>query len=321
VTGTWRETGSKLIRWGRRLAPPVISIGLVTWLVWKITPAKLWQAVETPAFPWLVLATAVQVLVLFCWDTVCVWWLFSVPDRRLPFRLVFRARVDTVIWAAINLEIGQAAFAWRLARITDDSVKRTLGRCLLLGMFDTGTLQSLALAGSFLTDEPFIRHYLRWVCVVIVGGLLGVAAVLKLLPRRWYGWLAAQSWAHWLAWWTWRDAVTLWALRLVMFLLVLAYAWVALLLCGFPAGFREVFGVIPFVIVAEALPGTGGLGERETALVYLLDPVGDHRAVLLCLGLTWSLVTILGRVLIGLAGWLLPHRERETRIPVAAAQH
>jgi hypothetical protein len=302
----WRDVGARLLRYGRWVAPPVISVALVTWLIWKVTPRKLADAAATPAFPWLVAASVAQLLVLFVWDTVCVWWLFSRPDRRLPFRTVFRARVDTVIWSAINLEVGQAAFAWRLARATDDSVQRSLGRCLLLALFDTGTLQGLALAGSFLVDEPLIR-WLRWVCAAIVAGLLLLVVVLKLLPARWYGALAAKDWARWLTWWTWRDAVILWALRLGMFLLMLAYAWVALAVCGIPVGIRTVLGVVPFVLVAEALPGTAGLGERETALVYLLHPAPEQRGVLLCLGLTWSVVTILGRVAIGLVGWLLPH--------------
>ncbi len=306
----WRDLGSRLLRYGRWLAPPVVSVALVTWLVWTVTPRKLAGAVATPAFPWLVLATLVQMLVLFLWDTVCVWWLFSRPGRRLPFRTVLRARVDTVIWSAVNLDVGQAAFAWRVARATGDSVQRTLGLCLLLALFDLGTLQSLALAGSFLVHEPLIG-WLRWVCAAIVLGLLLLVVVLKLLPARWVRLLAEKDWAHWLAWWTWRDAVVLWALRLVMFLLVLAYAWVALAICGIPTGIRTVLGVVPFVLIAEALPGTGGLGERETALVYLLHPPGDQRAVLLGLGLTWSTLTILGRVAIGLVGWLLPHPDAD----------
>ena len=308
----WRKIGSNLVRYGRWVAPPVISIGLVTWLVWKVTPARLAEAVATPAFPWLVAVSVAQLLVLFVWDTVCVWWLFSLPHRRLSFRTVLRARVDTVIWSAVNLEVGQAAFAWRLARATGDSVQRALGRCLLLALFDAGTLQSLALAGSFLVHEPLIR-WLRWVCVAVVGGLLLLVVVVKLLPERWYRGLAEQDWAHWLTWWTWRDAVILWALRLVMFLLVLAYVWAALAICGIRTGVRTVVGVIPFVLIAESLPGTGGLGERETALMYLLHAGEGRRGVLLCLGLTWSTVIILGRVAIGLVGWLLPHRDQDAQ--------
>jgi hypothetical protein len=304
----WREIGSRLLHYGGWVAPPVISTVLVTWLVWSIGPAQLTEVVATPGFPWLVVVTVVQVFGLFLWDVVGMWWLFARPDRRLPFRTVLRARVDTSLWSAINLEAGQAACAWRLARATNDSVARSVGRCALLFLFDAGTLFSLALATSLLTDEPVIA-WLRWVCAAVVLGLLLLAVALRLLPAGWYRRLAGQDWLQWLSWWTWRDAVILWALRLVMFLLMIVYVWAALAVSGYPIDVRTVVAVTPFVLIAEALPGTAGLGERETALVYLLHPAEGRRAVVLCVGLTWSALVLLGRVAVGLVGWILPHRD------------
>jgi hypothetical protein len=300
-----------LLRYGRWIAPPLVSIALLAWLIWSITPQRLGAAMTTPAFPWLVLATFVQVGVLFLWDTVCVWWLFSLPHRQLSFRTVLRARVDTVIWSAINLEIGQAAFSWRIAKLTDDSLKRTLGRSLLLGIFDTGTLQGLALAGSLLVDEPII-HWLKWISAAIVVGLVLLGTMIRFLPMRWRAKLEQSAWFDWLRWWTWRDSIVLSALRLAMFLLVLLYAWAALVICQMLPDARTVFGVIPFVITAESLPGAAGLGQRETALVYLLHPSDSQRALVLAWGLTWSVGVILGRVAIGLLGWILPHRADPT---------
>jgi hypothetical protein len=102
-----------------------------------------------------------------------------------------------------------------------------------------------------------------------------------------------------------------------MFLLVLIYAWAGLTICRFPVDVRTVVGVIPFVLLAESLPGTGGLGERETALVYLLHAGGEERAVLLRFGLTWSVVVILGRVSIGLISWFLPRRRSQEKSPAS----
>ena len=71
------------------------------------------------------------------------------------------------------------------------------------------------------------------------------------------------------------------------------------------------FGTIPFVILAESLPGTAGLGEREAALILfpgLGGPMTYQQARLLCFGLTWSSVVILGRLAIGLVSRWLPHR-------------
>ncbi len=307
----WRAVWSKVLHYGRWVVPPLISIGLVTWLIWNITPAKLAHVISSGIFPWLLLATLVQLIVLFLWDTFCLWWLFSQPDRHLSRRKVLRARADSVLWSAINLEIGQGVFAWRLAKLTGDSVKVAIGRCLLLTLFDFGTLQSLALVGSFLKPDPLIQT-LRWICVGSVFGLLILVVILRFLPDRWRQWLEQKDWSGWLKWWDWRDSLMLVALRLIMFLLVLVYAGVCLMICRFPADVRTVVGVIPFVLLAESLPGTGGLGERETALVYLLHPAAGQEAVLLTFGLTWSTVIILGRVAIGLVSSLLPQaKEKE----------
>jgi hypothetical protein len=101
---SWRQLGSRLVR---HVLPVVVSVGLVTWLIWSITPQKLYQAFTTSAWPWLVVATVVQLVVLFLWDTFSLWWLFSQPDRRSPFAVVLRARTNSILWSAINLEIGQ----------------------------------------------------------------------------------------------------------------------------------------------------------------------------------------------------------------------
>ena len=309
---TWREIGSFLWRRGKQLFPVVLSGGLITWLVWHITPQRLLAAFAEVDWPWLVVATVVQVVVLFLWDTVCVWWLFSQPDQPLSWRMVFRIRCDTVIWSAINLEIGQAAFAWQLAKQCAMPVSGTLSRCVLLSLFDIAALFSLALFGSFVRSTPMTAP-LRWVCVGVLAGLMLLVLVLKLLPDRWRDWLAAKPWAGWLGWFDWRRGVVLWVLRQIMFLLVVAYAGVGLAICRVPMDAATVVGIIPFVIIAESLPGTAGMGEREAALVYLYPAGDEYAAVLLSFGLVWSIVVILGRVLIGLVSWYVPHRPSSGR--------
>jgi hypothetical protein len=256
---------------GRRAGPAVISVGLVSWIVWKVSPREIAAALSTSAWPWLVLATVVQLVVLFLWDTLSLWWLFSQPDRWLPFRAVLRPRTDSALWTAINLEVGRGVFAWELAKATGMPVSAALGRCLVLALFDFGTLQALALAASFLRPDPLIGH-LRWICVVSTSGLAVLAVALRFVPERWRRWLEGKDWGHWLAWWGWRHTLVLAAQRLILFLLVIVYAGVCLAICGIPADARTVLEVIPFVLLAESLPGTGGLGEREVALVYLLRP-------------------------------------------------
>jgi uncharacterized membrane protein YbhN (UPF0104 family) len=299
------------LHYGKKVVPFLISFGLVTWLIWKVTPEKLLVVLSTSSWPWLLLATVAQLVVLFLWDTLNLWWLFSQPhpEHRPTFRTVLRARTDSIQWSAINLEIGQGVFAYKVAKAIGEPITEALGRFFVLALFDFGTLQSLGLIGSFLVTNPLIAT-LRWVCVASTVGLLALALILHFLPAAWRQWLEGKNWGRWLKWWSWRHSLLLWAQRLTMFLLVILYAWVGLLIIGIHPDARTVFGTIPFVLVAEALPGTGGLGERETALIYLLNP-GGKEAELLAFGLIWSTVVIVGRVLIGLVSSWLPHAKEE----------
>ena len=293
--------------YGKKVLPFLISIGLVTWLIWKITPQKLLEAFSTSSWPWLVLATIVQFVVLFLWDTLNLWWLFSQPhpERRPAFWVLFRARTDSILWSAINLEIGQGVFAYNVAKAIDEPVTLALGRFIVLALFDFGALQSLGLIGFFLTTNPLLKT-VGWVCIASTSGLVVLALLVRFMPESWRQWLEEKNWGRWLQWWSWRHSLLLGAQRLIMFLLVIFYAWVGLRIIGIPANARTVFGTIPFVLIAESLPGTGGLGERETALVYLLNP-GKKAADLLAFGLIWSTVVILGRLLVGLISTWLPH--------------
>ncbi len=316
MSGTWQERWATIRRhvpdwvpraWRpvKRWLPPLVSAGLITFLVWTTTPHKLLAALESLDWPAVVGITVVQLVVLFTWDTFCLWWLFKQPNRRVPFWALFRARCDSVLWSAINLEIGQAVFAYKLAKILGKSVAEALGRCVLLAFFDFGSLQALALVGSFFLLTPLTRE-LRWVPIVSVSGVVILIFLLHFLPQNWRDWLIRKDWGKPLGWWSWRHSLILGALRVTMFGLMLVYAGVGLSLCGVPMTPRGTVGIIPYVLIAESLPGTGGLGERETALVYLLDPGPTHRAVVLSFGLVWSMVTILGRVGIGLMSWALP---------------
>jgi hypothetical protein len=294
---------------GRKILPVLISAGLLTWLIWSVSPGKLAAAFSITPWPWLLLATAVQVAVLFFWDTFSLWWLFSQPDRKLPFRKVLRARTDSALWSAVNLEIGQGVFAYTLAKMQNESVANAMGRCSLLALFDFGTLVSLGLIGSFVMPEPSY-WYLRWICVGALGGLSLLAVALRFPPSRWRRWLVEKPWAHWLAWWSWRHGILLVGQRMIMYLLAVGYVGVGLVVIHVPVDFRLVFGRVPFVLLAESLPGTGGIGGRETGLVYLLGSE-RNRADLLVLGLIWSGFGVLARSLIGLASWLLPRRKDE----------
>jgi hypothetical protein len=45
------------LHYERKVVPFLISFGLVTWLIWKVTPEKLLVVLSTSSWPWLLLAS------------------------------------------------------------------------------------------------------------------------------------------------------------------------------------------------------------------------------------------------------------------------
>ncbi len=308
LSKNWREIGKRVWHYCRHVLPLVLSLGLVIWLVFfKVGTSQLLSSFREVNWPLLLIISFIQLIVLFLWDTFSLWWLYSQPDRQLSFWTVLYARCETMAWSAVNLEVGQAAFAVQLAEIVDESVAATLGRTVILGMFDFGVTTAFGLLGYLLNPTEQYR-YLMVVCIVGLGGLLLLGlSVAYLVPQRWRDWIGSHNWGRWLRWWRWKHTFLLLLQRLVLILAIFLYAAGGLYIIGVPpipgigAEARVVFGVIPFVLLSEAIPSMGGLGTREAVLIYLTQ--GPPGAIL-GFSLIWSMSLIVGRMAIGAGSWI-----------------
>ena len=304
----WRETASTLWHFCRRALPLAVSLGLVIWLVFfKVGTAQLMSSMQQVNWPLLLGISLVQLVVLFLWDSYSLWWLYSQPNKKLPYKTVLYASTEAAAWSAINLEVGQAAFAIRMADMVDEPVAAFLGRSIVMSMFDFGVTTAFGLLGYILM--PARRyHCLMWLCIVCLGGLVAVAlAIAYLFPRRWRDWVCGRTWGHWLNWWSWKHTAVLLVQRVILAMGIFVYAGAGLAIVGVPPHpalgdeARIVFGVVPFVLLSEAIPSAGGLGTRETVLIYL---TGGSPGAILGFSLMWSVSLIVGRVLIGAGNWI-----------------
>ncbi|HZU37338.1 MAG TPA: lysylphosphatidylglycerol synthase transmembrane domain-containing protein [Gemmataceae bacterium] len=305
---SWREIGSTVWHYSQRALPLAVSLGLVVWLVFfKVGTAKLVDSVQQVNWPLLLGISFIQLVVLFLWDSFSLWWLYSQPNKKLPFKAVLSASTEAAGWSAINLEVGQAAFAVRMANMVDEPVATFLGRSIVMSMFDFGVTTAFGLLGYILMPTRRYR-YLMYICIVGVGGLILLAlAVAYLFPQRWRTWIQKHPWGRWLKWWSWKHTGLLLVQRVVLATGIFAYAGAGLALIGVPPHptvadeARMVFGVIPFVLLSEAIPSAGGLGTRETVLIYL---TGGPPGAILGFSLIWSVSLIIGRILIGTGSWI-----------------
>lgn len=306
MTNRGHRTGSPVLRGLRRGLPVLVSIGLVAYLVWKASPARLARGAAALNWPVLVLLTLAEVAALLLWDTVCLRWLFSLPDGNLPFGLVLRARCRSSAWMVVNYELSQGVLAWELAPARGLSLASALGRCVLLLLHDLGVLFGLGLAASFVHGRP-PAPILRGVCAVGLLVLAGVAVTLAVVPGGWRARLGQR--VDWLGWWCWRYSLTTAGLRLVFLLLIVVYLAVALAVVGLPQDARGL-GTLPLVLVTmEVLPSISGFGSRDVAVLRLLRPPEEQESVVLAFTLLWSSVVGAARLALGLASWwLLPGR-------------
>jgi hypothetical protein len=142
---------------------------------------------------------------------------------------------------------------------------------------------------------------------MMLGGILaviaGAAVSWRFLPADRRERILQTHWGNWLAWWRWRHSLMLLLLRLVYFGIMIIYGGVALRMCGVARDFDVLCGMIPLVLLADALPSVSGFGTRHAAFEALLDPGPAERA-LIC-STFWSAGLLLGRAGIGLADWWL----------------
>src|SRR5207253_5285817 len=102
-------------RW-KRLLPFVVSTCLVFYLVWEVSPRALAQVAATLDWRLLVPATALLVLFLYLWDSLCIARLFSRPEQSLSYLRALQARGFSYPLSALNYELGQAMLAWKIAQ-------------------------------------------------------------------------------------------------------------------------------------------------------------------------------------------------------------
>jgi hypothetical protein len=296
-----RRTGSPWLRLGRRCLPVLISAGLVAWLVWRVSPGRLMEAAAVLNWPALVALTLGEMLALFLWDSVCLRWLFSLPEGSVSFDTAVRARAQSYRWTVVNYGLGQGVLAWDLARARGLPFASALGRCVLLALHDLAVLFGLALAASFVSPEP--RPVLRRVCLVGLLVLAGLAVAVVVLPGHRRARLGQR--VDWLAWWRWRHSLTVFGLRLAFFLIIVTYVTAALAVIGLPQGTRDVCGTVPLMLLAEAVPSISGFGTRDAAVLGVLHPAEEQRGLVLGFTLLWSSVLAVSRMTLGLGSWWL----------------
>ena len=259
----WSRARRSFLRWGLQ---PLISGSLLLFAIWRVSPEKLESSLALLDYQLLVPWTALMVLALYLWDAVCLRFVFVQGHAGLTYRTVLHARGSSYLLGAFNYELGQGVFAWEMARTTGTSVLAALTRAALIMYHDVVILVGLGLVGSLLSSDSAAESA-RFICVILLAGLLAVALFLGFMPAPWRARLLRTKWGAWTECWSWGRSLVLVLLRLVYYGFILAYAAVGFSICELPLDFSVVVSTIPLVLLFDGLPiSVSGLGTRENAL-------------------------------------------------------
>jgi hypothetical protein len=285
----------------RKILPVAISLALVGYLLWSVSPRDLRDKAQALDWRLLVPVTAAFVAALYFWEALCFRSLFSLADRPLTYQQMLRVRGISYLAGIFNYEAGQAIAAWRVAVLQQTGLLSALSRTVLLAYHDLLVLMALGAMGATLSNDPSMAT-VRWFCLSGLGILIIVGLVPLMLPEDWRARLRQTRWGAWLGSWSVFRSAQLVLLRIVYFALFVIYAALALAICRIPVDHTVTLGTVPLVLLADALPSASGLGTRDTALQWLLNPQWPEQTdgVLLAMSLIWSMGLLLGRLTIGL---------------------
>jgi hypothetical protein len=281
-----------------RALPFAVSAGLLTLVVWWVSPHELLQAARTLRWQLLLPATAVMVVLLYCTDSLCLPVVYETLERRLSYCEALHVRGISYLAGAFNYELGQAGIAYVVARLLQTSLVRMISRSIVLAYHDAVILLTMGLTGSMLTDNANVARMRPYILTAVVVTLV-VGGVLWNLPERFRQRIQSSRLGNILADWSITRTLRLLPLRALYFGILVVYAAVALSICKIRVDGQVVLSTIPLVLLAEGLPNFAGLGTREASLLMLLDP--PEKGALLAMSLFWSAGMIVFRLLIGLS--------------------
>ena len=281
-----------------RTVPFAVSLILLAFVIWWVSPQALVQAAGQLRWELLLPVTAAMAFALYLCDAACLPVVYSVGDRRVGYLGALKVRGLSYLGGAFNYELGQAGIAWGMARLQDASLLRMLSRTVVLAYHDAVILLAMGLTGSLLTDDSRVTRIRPYIAIALILTLVVGGAVWN-LPAKLRSRIASGKLGTILAEWKLSQSARLLPLRASYFAILVVYATVALSIGGIPVNGQVVLSTIPVVLLAEGLPNFAGLGTRETAILLLLDPT--EKASLLAVSLFWSAGMIVFRLLIGLS--------------------
>src|SRR4051812_29456435 len=111
-----------------RIIPLIVSVVLLTVVLWWVSPQALFYAAGQLRWQLLVPATATMVFALYLCDAACLPLVYSVSGHHIGYLQALKVRGLSYLGGAFNYELGQTGIAWGMAQLQQTSLLRMLAR-------------------------------------------------------------------------------------------------------------------------------------------------------------------------------------------------
>lgn len=299
-TGTSR--GSISFSALKRMAPWIVAIVILYFLFTRVPLADAWSAARAANLGLFLPLMSGAVILWFLIDSAAFAFLFTRFNAKLDWAEARSLRGMTYLLTPINWNLGTAAVILHLRTSKEISALESTSTMVLYQMIDGLVLGSFAALGLLLLPSSLESDSLRNVAVgFVMFQLMSLAVLVGGWPRwpwveriRGLGLFRSHRAA------IWRDIATLTLMKIVYFAVFVGIFWLGCQSFDVAVPLRLAAAATPVILMAGALPITpAGLGTQQAAMLFFFAPYGDDASIL-AFGLTFPVVLLLLRAVLGL---------------------
>lgn len=284
-----------------RWLPWLVGFGLLPFLLVRIRPAEIEEALRRGPAVALIAFTVFHFLAAFASDVAATRVGLSVLGFRRPLREVLSLRGASYLAGLLNFTLGQGAIAYHLAR-QGVRVTTAAGATFVLVLVNFLSLALLVLVG-FLAFAP-LNAAQNGALVVSAGVIVGLSVLFYSLRPNWLRkWSAAGPLLET------APVLHLKALaaRTAHFILVSVLHWIALRIWGIEVPLGDGMALVALLLFVGALPiAPNGVGTVQVTHVLLFSAYvsaptqGTREAAALAFSVVQAATALVSQALLGL---------------------
>ena len=286
----------------KKVAPWVIATAVLYFLFSRVPLAEAWSAARAANLGLFLPAMMVAVLLWFLIDSAAFAFLFTRFNAKLHWSEARSLRGTTYLVTPINWNLGTAAVILHLRSSKQIGALDSTSTMVLYQMVDGFVLGSLAALGLILLPSTPETLSLRNIALgFVVIQFASLVFLVAEVPRgEWIEKIRGLGIfrSHRAA--AFRDIAVLTLMKGLYFSVFVGIYWLGCQAFAVDVPLVLAAAATPVIMMAGALPITpAGLGTQQAAMVFFYSPYGDEASIL-AFGLTFPVVLILLRALLGL---------------------